>query len=196
MLKYIKYLLASLFVIALLDGCGHAKPKVNDKIQEAKKQQKRVKKVKDTTLETIYVDTKAKYTGRIAQNIKDECKIDSQVIEWIKRYSAKNHIKIIVGGKPKATDKVLKISITDAMSQRMGPMGHYKYVVISGKLYKGKKLISSFKAGRQSGGGYFGGYRNSCSVLGSCAKTLGKDTSKWLKNPKNNALYGDIHLIK
>ena len=186
MLKSIKYILASLMVTVFMVGCGGAKPQTKGEVAQ----------VINPNAKTVYVSTKATYDGPIAQNIKNECKIDSQVMEWLQRYAAKNNINVVMNAKPKATDLVLKISITDAISQRMGPMGHNKYVIISGKLYKGKKLTSSFKAARRSGGGYFGGYRSSCSVLGSCAKTLGKDTAAWLANPSDNAMLGDVYLIK
>ena len=186
MLKSIKYILAGLMVTVFMVGCGGAKPQTKGKVTQAI----------NPNAKTVYVSSKATFTGKIAQNIKDECKIDSQVMEWLQKYAVKKNINIVMNSKPKATDLVLKISITDAISQRMGPMGHNKNVIISGKLYKGKKLISSFKAARRSGGGYFGGYRSSCSVLGSCAKTLGKDTAGWLVNPTNNAILGDVYLIQ
>ena len=35
---------------------------------------------------------------------------------------------------------------------------------------------------RNSGGGFGGGYKGSCSVLGRCTKALGKDIAGWLRD--------------
>ena len=185
MFRNIKSLLLALVVVSSMLGCGGAKSSVPQKNSVS------------SSAKTVYISSKATYNGAIADNIKAECKIDSQVVKFIKSYAANNDINVVIDGKPKANDTVLKISITDAISGRgMGFGGHNKYVTISGKLYDGKKLKSSFKAARRSGGGYFGAYRTSCSVLGSCAKTLGRDTANWLANPSNNAKLGDAYLIK
>ena len=183
MFKYVKSILMALFVTVVMIGCGGSEPTPSGKVSSAV-----------AGMKNVYVSSKATYTSSIAQNIKTECTIDAQVMHWLQAYAKKQNINIIIDGKPSAKDSVLKISITDALSQRIG-MGHNIYVVISGKLYDGKKLKASFKAARRSGGGYFGAYRNACSVLGSCAKTLGRDTASWLKNPTNNAKLGDSYLI-
>lgn len=195
MLKNIKYLFVGAILVSLMLGC-QSSPKPAAKESGAVKQEQVGKAV--SGMKNVYISSKAKFTGeQIAQNIKDECSIDSQIMKFIKVYGAKNNMNIVVDGKAKSDDLVLKISIVDAISQRgMGYGGHNKYIVISGKLYKGKKLQSSFTAARRSGGGYFGMYRSSCSVLGSCAKTLGRDTATWLVNPKNNAKLGDVYLIR
>ena len=183
MFRNVKSIIMALVAVVVMVGCGGSdEPKPAQKAQVV------------AGMKNIYVSSKATYDGPIAQNIKTECKIDSQVIHWLQAYAKKQGINIIIDGKPKANDSVLKISIIDAISQHVA-MGHNKYVVISGKLYDGKKLKASFKAARRSGGGYFGAYRNSCSVLGSCAKTLGRDTATWLKNPTNDAKLGDVYLI-
>ena len=188
MFRNVKIILLAVVSIALIAGCD-GPPRPGYKAEPVKV---------SADAKTIYVSSKATYTGKqIAQNIKDECKIDSQVIDFIKVYAAKSNVNVIIDGKPKANDTVLKISIVDAISARgMGYGGHNKYVIIKGKLYKGKKLQSSFTAARKSGGGYFGMYRSSCSVLGSCAKTLGRDTAGWLVTPTKDAKLGDLFLIQ
>ncbi len=185
MFRNVKSLFIGLVAIAFMVGCGGARPGTADKSV-----------VLSANAQTVYISSKATYTGPIAPNIKSECQIDSQVMTWIKKYGAQHNINVVINGKPKSTDMVLKISIVDAVSSGNAAVGHNKFVTISGKLYKGKKLTSSFKASRRSGGGYFGGYRGSCSVLGSCAKTLGRDTASWLVNPIDKSRLGDAYLIK
>jgi len=171
-----------LVVISIMVGCGGAKNSVPAK-----------NVVKG---QTLHISSKAKYEGDIAENILKECTIDTQVMKYIKAYSAKQGFNVVVDGKPKANENVLKVSITDAVSSRSGYRGHNKYVTISGKLYKGNKLEASFKGARKSGGGMFGAYKGSCAVLNGCTKTIGRDTARWLSDPKNNAKLGDAYLIK
>jgi hypothetical protein len=173
-----------LVVFSFMVGCGGDKPSAPEKAAVS------------ANAKTVYISSKAKYDGPIAPNIKAECSIDSQVMTWIKTYAAKHNINVVINGKPKASDTVLEISIIDAHSSGNAAIGHNKYVTIAGKLYKDKKLQSSFKASRRSGGGFFGGYRGSCNVLGSCAKSLGRDTAGWLANPINKSKLGDTYLIK
>lgn len=190
MFRSVKSIFMGIILIAFMFGCqGPPRPGAPRTVSASEVS-------KDA--KTIYVSSKAVYEGKqIASNIKAECQIDSQIMNFIKVYASKNNMNVIIDGKPKATDSVLKISILDAVSARaMGFGGHNKYIVISGKLYDGNKLTSSFKAARRSGGGYFGGYRSSCSVLGSCAKTLGRDTADWLITPTKNAKLGDDYLIQ
>jgi hypothetical protein len=187
MFKNIKSLLMGLVVLSFMVGCGGGEPNAPEKSTAS---------TVSADAKTVYISSKAKYEGPIAPNIRSECAIDSQVMTWIQKYAANHNINVVINGKPKASDTVLKISIIDAISAGNAGMGHNKYVTISGKLYKGKKLQSSFKAARRSGGGYFGAYRSSCSVLGSCAKTLGRDTAGWLVNPINKSKLGDTYLIK
>ncbi len=185
MLKNMKVLLLGLVVLFSVVGCGGAKPDTA------------VASAVSSSAKTVYISSKARYNGPIAQNIKSECTIDAQVMTWLQKYAAKQNINVVMNGKPSAKDTVLKIDIVDALSSRgFGYGGHNKYIVISGKLYEGKNLKASFKAARRSGGGYFGEYRSSCSVLGSCAKTLGRDTATWLSNPTDKAKLGDTYLIK
>jgi len=187
MSKFFKSFILGIVVVSFFVGCGGAKP------APAKKGSVATKNVHG---KTVYISSRATYSNNVPPNIKAECSIDTQLMTWIQRYAAKRNINVIIDGKPKANDLVLKVRITDAISAGHAGIGHNKYVVISGKLYKGKKLKASFKAARRSGGGYFGMYRSSCSVLGSCVKTLGKDTAYWLENPTNNARLGDTYLIR
>jgi len=182
MFKNIKSLFVGLIILSFMVGCGGGKP------APAQATSKNAK--------TVYINAKAPYARIIAPNITKECSINTEVIQWIQRYAAKQNINVVVGGKPKANDLVLKVEIIDAISAGNAAIGHNKYVIIKGKLYKGKKLQATFKAARRSGGGYFGVYRSSCSVLGSCTKTLGKDTALWLANPVNKAKLGDAYLIR
>jgi len=169
------------------------------KVTKTKKTTPRYTKRKDISLagKTIYIKSMAPYANnsRIASNIKAECTINKQLIDFIVQYSAENGMNVVVKNNISPKDIELKIQIDDAVSLGGAWRGHNKYTVISGKIIKGKKVYYSFDAGRLSGGGFWGGYKSSCSVLGRTVDTLGKDVAIWLTNPYDGAKLGDTQLI-
>ena len=43
----------------------------------------------------------------------------------------------------------------------------------------------------EAGGGAFGGFKGTCSILGRCIKAIGADIAKWLANPTMDAMLGN-----
>ena len=122
-------------------------------------------------------------------NIKSECQIGQQLSEFIQ--SQANGIGINVSRadevNKKGTGKVLIVEITSAISAGNPFIGHRKSTAIAGQLYDNGEEVSSFTGMRLSMGGFFGGFKGSCSVLGRTVKTLGQDVARWLKNPIDGA---------
>ncbi len=151
----------------------------------------------DLSGKTIYISSVAPYAAksRIADNIKIECTLNKQLMDFIQEFALNEGLDVKIKNKPSSKDIILKVEITDAVSRGGAFRGHRKFVVISGNLVQGDKSYGSFKAARMSGGGVFGGYKGSCSVLGRTVKALGKDVSKWLYSPDHGARLGDRYLI-
>jgi len=133
--------------------------------------------------------------ARIANNIKRECKITSQVITFIKESAQKNGVMVKIVNNVPSGAYVLKVEITDAVSQGNAFIGHNKFTAISGRLVKSGSTIGTFRAARRSGGGFFGGYKSSCSVLGRTVKALGQDVGRWIVRPTRGDELGDVGLI-
>jgi len=146
---------------------------------------------------TIYISNSARFAknSRIAMNIKKECNLNHQMIDYLKVYGAKNDINFVSTSKLKSKKNTLVITIDDAVSSGNAFTGHRKFVTISGKLKNDGKTYS-FKAARQSGGGFMGAYKSSCAVLGGAVKRLARDTAEWATFPDNGARLGDQHLLR
>ena len=131
--------------------------------------------------------------NHVAQNIKDECRIPTQLSEFIKLYAEKKDIKVERKDKVSKDDagEVLVVEIMDSVSSGNAFIGHNKFTRIKGELYKEGQIIASFEGQRRSGGGYGGGWKGSCSVLGRTVKALGKDVSKFLKVSRMDACIGE-----
>jgi hypothetical protein len=173
-----------LFTIIVLTGCGANGS--NASTPEVNKNAK-----------TIYIKNFASYAenSRIQPSIKKECNLNSQIIDYLKIYGAKNNINFVVTSDMKSHKNTLELIIDDAVSSGNAFIGHRKFVSISGKL-KNQGEDYSFKAARKSGGGFFGAYKSSCAVLGGTVKRLARDTAEWASMPNNNARLGDIYLLR
>jgi hypothetical protein len=147
---------------------------------------------------TIYVKPEIVYTSnsRVSDAIKQECTIPQALSENILKKSIAMSVNMESKKDIKANEIELKIEIIDAVSSGNAAIGHSKFMVIHGSLVKGDTKYASFKAARHSGGGFFGAYRSSCSVLAKITKALGQDTAGWLMNPVDGAKLGDVQLIR
>ena len=152
----------------------------------------------NTQNQTIYIKQVIPYSAnnRVAENIKTECSIDQQLAQFIRDFSLESGLKVEYKNNPSKNDLFLDVQIDDAISRGGAWRGHNKFTAISGTLTKGGKSYGSFKAGRISGGGFWGAYKGSCSVLGRTVKTLGKDVAGWLYSPMDNARLGDTQVIR
>ena len=147
---------------------------------------------------TIYIKPEIIYTSnsRVSTAIKQECTLPQALSENVVKKSIAQGIEIEVNRNIKSSDIELKIEILDAVSSGNAAIGHSKFMIISGMLVKDGKKYASFKAARHSGGGFFGSYRSSCSVLAKITKALGQDTAGWLVEPFDGARLGDVQLIR
>lgn len=131
--------------------------------------------------------------GDIADNIKQECKLDEQLADYIAEYARENGIEVQFSDGPvdKSAPRALDVRITNALSMGNAWIGHQKGTTVAGALYENGEKVASFKARRHSMGGAFAGYKGSCSVLGRTVKAIGSDIASWLKAPTDGANLGD-----
>ncbi|MFO0690970.1 MAG: hypothetical protein U0900_19895 [Myxococcota bacterium] len=131
--------------------------------------------------------------GDVAEKIRNECKIDEQLADFLKASAGENGVEIQFSDGPvdRSKGRVLDLRITSAISMGNAFIGHQKSTAIVGTLYENGRKIASFKARRNSMGGAFAGYKGSCAVLGRTVKVLGEDVAKWLKAPVDGAKLGD-----
>lgn len=132
-------------------------------------------------------------TADIADNIKEECKLNEQLADFIQKYGKVNGVTVEFGADSmdKTQGRVLDLRITNAISIGNAWTGHHKQASAVGTLYENGTKVASFKARRQSMGGAFAGYKGSCSVLGRTVDVMGEDIAAWLKAPVDGAKLGD-----
>lgn len=161
---------------------------------------KSYKKGGDLNLEgkIVYIKPYVRFApnSRVAQNIKSECTLQKSLSQSIVKYAKSNGLNVVIKNNIKSNELKLDVQIEQAISSGNAAVGHNKFVTISGAIIKGNKKYYTFDAARLSGGGYFGVYRTSCSVLNRIASALGRDVANWLANPYDQAMMGDTQLIR
>ena len=125
--------------------------------------------------------------------VRAECQLPEKVSQFVQEYAGKNfdEVKLVDKVSAKTPGKALAMQIVEVQGVAGGAWTGPKAVVVEGTLYDNGKVAGSFRASRFSGGGAFGGYKNTCSILGRCTKAIGKDVAGWLQSPTMNAKLGD-----
>jgi hypothetical protein len=126
--------------------------------------------------------------GNAREKVKSECKLETKVPHFVNEYSDQVEL---VEGDAGTKGRVLTIEIYSVSAPGGGGMSGSKYMQTKGVLRQDGKQIGNFTAGRYSTGGFLGGYKGTCAILGRCAKAIGKDVANWLKNPTKDAVLGD-----
>lgn len=187
-MKIIK-LLALLFTL-LLVGCSTKETK------EAPKVTQEVSYTGTGTLAIAPVIFAKELKVRTA--VRKECQLLTKLPDFIQSFGQEQYAAIKLESQSAGAADFLKIEIVDlprykknAWGGRRGGRGG-QWVSVEGTLIRAGKSTVSFEASRASMGGFMGGYKGTCALLGRCTKTLGKDIAAWLKNPVDGAVLGDM----
>lgn len=124
--------------------------------------------------------------------VKAECQLPEKISQFVKESASGVDIKVADTVSSGTPGKALVMQITGVQGTAGGAWSGAKAVTVEGTLYSGGKAVGSFKAIRHSGGGAFGGYKGTCSILGRCTKAIGKDVAEWLQSPTMNAKLGEF----
>lgn len=126
--------------------------------------------------------------------VRDECQLLTKLPEFIQSYGNDQYAVINLQAIKSSKADFLEIEIVDLPQYKKnvwtGRAG--QWVGVKGTLIRPGEKTVSFSASRASMGGFMGAYKGTCSLLGRCTKTLGKDIAEWLKNPVDKATLGDM----
>jgi len=127
--------------------------------------------------------------------VKNECQLLTKLPGFVKSYANSQYADITTeSAKTKSGDHLFIqiVEITNSKKNLWTGQGVGQYIGVEGYLMKKGKKVASFKGRRATTGGFMGGYKGTCALLGRCTKALGKDIAVWLKNPVDNARLGDM----
>lgn len=134
--------------------------------------------------ESLLVSPEAAYAGEggVAENIRNECNLPAAQTEYVLNALSAAGVSAEAApddGVP-GEGRFLRLRIESAISAGNAFTGHRKQVVTSAELFENGRSVGEKTFTRNSGGGMFGGYKGSCSVLRRCTKTLGQDIASWV----------------
>ena len=143
--------------------------------------------------ETITLSRVLKFaeSSGATDNVKAECTLDTRLPGFVKSFASGMNIVLADDVGESTEGKVLHIEITHVIGPGGGAWSGSKSVTVEGKLTENGEVLGTFTAMRYSGGGAFGGYKGTCSILGRCIKAIGKDIAAWLKSPTMDARLGN-----
>lgn len=126
--------------------------------------------------------------------VQRECDIHIQLPGFIQSQAKTKGLNVELVPEVKSGDKGKNLLVSFVRTQSSGNAftGHYKYTEIKAVLYEDGKQVADLIAARRSGGGAFGGYKGSCSVMGRTVRTLGDDVAQWLAHPVAGARAGNL----
>jgi len=124
-------------------------------------------------------------------NVKSECTLQTRLPGFIQDYSKKVNLVLVDEVSEESEGRVLTLEIIGVVGFGGGAWSGAKNVTVEGTLTENGEVIGTFVAMRYSGGGAFGGFKGTCSILGRCIKTLGSDIAKWLAEPRMDAMLGN-----
>ncbi len=119
----------------------------------------------------------------VDHKIINECTaIGTKLGTFLNKFATDMGVQTVIVDKvnPKADGRALVVKITNAFSAGNAFMGHRKSMSVKVELFENGKSLGHTNFSRDSSGGFAGGYKGSCAVLGRCTKALGKDIAKWL----------------
>lgn len=126
--------------------------------------------------------------------VRKECQLLTKLPTFIQSYAKGQYAAINLQAVKSSQADFLAIEIVDLPRYKKNAWAGRggQWVTVKGSLIRKGKQTVSFKASRASMGGFMGGYKGTCALLGRCTKTLGKDIAVWLKNPVDKATLGNM----
>ncbi len=130
---------------------------------------------------------------KLPDAIRTDCRLETKLIDFIESFAKDdfNRVAMVEDASAVTSGRALAVSITGLSCEGGGAWSGPKHLTIRGTLRQDGRVIGTFTAHRVTVGGVLGAYRGTCSLLGRCARALGKDVAGWLRNPAMDAVLGD-----
>ena len=199
-MKKVKFTVAGLMAVTMLYGCGAStggtkasSDSSTRTVAKASSGSSSATASKSAILVAQSIGY-AKDSGA-SSKVKSECRITTQLPDFVESFASKKGIEVVQKGGSLGTNtkgKVLVMEFSNIYGAAGGAWSGAKAVTVSGELFENGKKIGSFEGRRSSSGGGWGAYKGTCSILGRCVKTLGKDIAGWLARPSMNAKLGEL----
>lgn len=122
----------------------------------------------------------------VIENVKTECRLEEQFENRIGKVLAKMNKS---GNGTLAKDAnasdvtLLRLQITHVLGVGGGVWTGPKAITVTADLIENGKVARHTKINRWSVGGMWGGFKGTCSILNRNVEAIGKDLSRWIRDP-------------
>ena len=127
------------------------------------------------------------------EDVRKECNPEAGLVRYIEQEAREAGFQVtLVDAAEGAAGRVLEVKITSILATGGGAWSGPKQVRCTGILFQDGQTVASFHAQRTSGGGMYGGFKGTCSILDTCIEELGEDITEWLRAPTMDAKLGEL----
>ncbi len=119
--------------------------------------------------------------------VREECHVEDLLARRVGAVLKKRNGSgsgTIGAGTAAADAAVLRLTITHVFGVGGGAWSGPKAITVRAELFEGKELKRQQKVNRWSLGGFWGGFKGTCSILDRTASALAKDLGKWAFDPQ------------
>jgi hypothetical protein len=137
----------------------------------------------------VLLETPVTYDPKagVAQPVREQCHVEDLLATRVGAVLAKRNKSenaTIAAGGDAAGATVLRLTITHVLGVGGGAWSGPKAITLRAELFEGKELKREQKVNRWSIGGFWGGFKSTCSILDRTATRLAKDLGRWSYDPR------------
>ncbi|CAG2131561.1 hypothetical protein LMG19282_00518 [Cupriavidus campinensis] len=122
----------------------------------------------------------------VVDKVREECQIESmlatRVSDVLRRRNKGGDGKLAAGAEA-GEAQVMRLQITHVLGVGGGAWTGPKAITVNAELIEGGKVARHVKLNRWSIGGFWGGFKGTCSILNRSAVALAKDLNRWARDP-------------
>lgn len=122
----------------------------------------------------------------VVENVRKECHIEEMLARHVGGVLGKLNSTgsgTLESSDDPAGDRILRLQITHVLGVGGGAWSGPKAITVMAELLENGKVMRQTKINRWSAGGVFGAFKGTCSILERSAVAIGKDLSRWVRDP-------------
>ncbi|MGF6780652.1 hypothetical protein [Paraburkholderia sp. GAS334] len=136
----------------------------------------------------ILLETPVTYApeASVVEQVKTECKIENMLTDHVGGVLSKLNKTgdgTIASQSEANGAEILRLQITHVLGVGGGAWSGPKAITVTADLVEDGNVVRHTKINRWSMGGFFGGFKGTCSILDRSAVAISKDLSRWVRDP-------------
>ena len=140
-------------------------------------------------VDKVLLETPVTYdpNAGVARPVREQCDIEGLLAKRVGAALAKRARMAdatVAAGAAAAGTPVLRLTITHVLGVGGGAWSGPKAITLRAELLDGKTVTRQQKVNRWSMGGFWGGFKGTCSILDRTATRLAKDLTQWSYDPR------------